>query len=85
MAAEPEEEKESAQRASSQPFRPVLLWLIVTALWTSATLYRVGWLLLPVDAERDPANEGLAWIFLLLPPAMFAVLLWAVSVSRSRR
>ena len=83
--SEPEAESEPA--GSPPPprrFRPVRLWLIVTALWTAATLDRLGWPTVSSPTEQAPGHGGLIWILLVLPPVMFAVMIRAICMITAR-
>lgn len=59
--------------------RLVRLWLIVSGLWTIATLLRVERLWLTREHWHDAIGGPWLWIELCLPPALFAVVLLAVT------
>lgn len=65
---------------------PWVLWLAVTALWTSATVIAIrnGWP--QVHGDRNAFADWLVWLCLLLPPAIFAAIIGATfSLASSSR
>ena len=83
--AEPQADTDpTGSRPPPPRFRPVRLWLIVTALWTAATLDRLGWPSVPSSTDPAPTHRGLIWILLILPPVMFAVMIRAICMITGR-
>jgi len=75
-----------ARRAASGMKRRglVTLWVIVTALWTVATWLRVNRVWLPVMDWPEIWSSGFTWLSLLLPPAAFGAILFAVGWYEAR-
>jgi hypothetical protein len=55
-----------------------VLWVIVTVIWTVATVLRVQREWVPLVGWPAVLGGGLFWISVVLPPWMFAVILLAV-------
>jgi hypothetical protein len=55
-----------------------VVWMIVTVLWTTATVWRMRHLWVPTTGWASLMPNELAWISLLVPPVMFAIVLAAV-------
>jgi hypothetical protein len=64
--------------------RPFMLWLVVTLLWTSATLLAIHRRWPQISDARNAFDNPLPWLCLLLPPAMFATMI-AVTVAITPR
>jgi hypothetical protein len=56
----------------------VALWIIVTALWTIATVTRMQRIWVPMMGWPAVLGNLYTWASLLLPPWMFAIILLAV-------
>jgi hypothetical protein len=56
----------------------VLLWVIVTSLWTAATILRIQQIWVPIQGWDAVIGSVYTWISLFLPPWMFAIILLAV-------
>lgn len=57
----------------------VVLWIIVTALWTIATVLRMQRAWVPGHSWPVVLSDPFAWISLLLPPLVFALVLIGMS------
>lgn len=55
----------------------LVLWIIVTGLWTVATLVRIHRHWVPVLGWPGVIGSVYTWVSLLLPPWMFAIILLA--------
>ncbi len=58
----------------------VLLWLIVSGIWTIATLLRMDRVWVPGRGWPAVLDDGVTWASLLAPPLTFAAVLLFVSV-----
>jgi hypothetical protein len=67
--AEQRREKETLDR------RLIRLWIVVTAFWTIATLFRIERLWLPRVGWHGILDGPWLWLSLGLPPLVFALLL----------
>ena len=56
----------------------VSVWIVVTGLWTVATILRMNRIWVPVLGWHGVFANVYTWISLLLPPLIFAVILLAV-------
>jgi len=56
--------------------RLVMLWIVVTGLWTAATLLRVNRIWAPGTGWAHILSEPWIWLSLGVPPAVFALLLF---------
>jgi hypothetical protein len=57
----------------------VILWIVVSGLWTLATVLRMRRTWLPWHGWPEVLNSGFAWASLFLPPMVFAVVLLGMS------
>lgn len=73
-------EQDKAGRKNA--FRPVVLWILVSGLWTAATLLRIYSVWLPFGGLRLALEGRWIWISLVIPPAMFAVILAAIHMYK---
>lgn len=77
---------ESGGRAARPPHRLVSLWVVVTALWTAATLLRVDRVWVPGTGWEHVLHGSWLWLSLGSPPLLFAlVLAYVHQVIRFRR
>jgi hypothetical protein len=72
---EPEKQRDPPPRDDGFFLR---LWLVVVALWTAATLLRVARLWVPVEGWHAAFRGLWLWLELVLPPAMFGLVILAV-------
>ncbi len=65
---------------SNQVERPdfLKLWVVVSVIWTIATVLRMHRVWVPVLGWNGVLGSLYAWVTLLLPPWMFAIILLAV-------
>jgi len=56
----------------------LILWAVMTGLWTLATILRVNRVWVPLEGWQSVVEGPWIWISLILPPAMFAVILAAI-------
>ncbi len=64
------------RRADAPNF--VLVWIVVSSLWTLATGLRMQRTWMPGPVWPDLLGKPLAWISVFLPPLLFAIILLAV-------
>jgi hypothetical protein len=64
-------------------FRPVTLWILVSGLWTCATLLRIYTVWIPFADWRFADESRWIWVSLVIPPAMFGVILAAIHVMKT--
>jgi len=62
----------------SEDRQSLRLWIIVSALWTVATLFRVSRVWVPVEGWQAIVGGPWLWLTLLLPPVMFGLIILAV-------
>jgi len=74
---------DKAQRKNA--FRPVTLWLVVSGLWTAATVLRLYTAWVPFESWRFAVEGQWIWISLIIPPVMFAVILAAIHLIKIAR
>jgi hypothetical protein len=55
-----------------------MVWIMVTGLWTAATILRMNRVWVPVLGWHGVLENIYTWVSLLLPPWIFAVVLLAV-------
>jgi hypothetical protein len=56
----------------------VVLWVVVTGLWTAATIFRMQRAWAPVMAWHTIFGSAYTWVTLFVPSGMFAIILLAV-------
>lgn len=56
----------------------VALWIIVTGLWTAATVLRMQRVWAPIMGWPTILASVYTWVSLLLPPWMFAIIMLAI-------
>ena len=55
-----------------------MVWIMVSGLWTAATILRIDRVWVPVFGWNGVLGNVYTWVSLLLPPWIFAVILLAV-------
>jgi hypothetical protein len=63
----------------------VVLWIIVSGLWTVATVMRIQRAWAPVPGWPAVLGNPLAWVSLFMPPLMFAIILLAMKRIATER
>jgi len=58
----------------------VALWIVVSGLWTAATLLRIGRVWVPIEGWPGAIQGPWIWVSLTLPPAMFAAIAAAIHI-----
>jgi hypothetical protein len=78
---------EGGQRKWSVDGRYFLkLWAVVTVFWTTATLFRVARVWVPVDGWKNIVGGPWLWLELGLPPLMLGIVAVAVcQLAKSQR
>jgi hypothetical protein len=54
------------------------LWIVVSGLWTAATLLRIGRVWVPVEGWQGAVRGPWIWMSLIIPPSMFAAVAVAI-------
>lgn len=57
----------------------VVLWVIVSCLWTLATGLRIHRVSVSNIGRPAVLGSAFTWIDLLMPPLVFAIVLWGIS------
>jgi hypothetical protein len=73
QGARPAAEEQRARQAQDRR-RLLTLWIIVTALWTAATLLRIQRVWVPHASWDHLLHEPWLWLSLGAPPVIFALL-----------
>jgi hypothetical protein len=71
-------EPEDPRPARRDDYYFLKLWLVVSALWTAATLLRVARLWGAVEGWSGILGGPWIWLELVLPPIMFGAVIFAV-------
>ncbi len=72
-SARPSEDERRAKQAQDR--RLVTLWVVVTALWTAATLLRIDRVWVPRAGWDRVLHGSWLWLSLGVPPIIFALFL----------
>jgi hypothetical protein len=59
----------------------LVLWFVVSGLWTAATLLRIYRVWTPFVGSQIAVEGPLIWIALVLPPLMFAGILASIHMT----
>ncbi len=65
--------------------RLMLLWAVVSGLWTVATVLRIDSVWVSLVGWQNAVEDPFLWINLILPPSMFAVILAAIHQIKTAR
>ena len=77
---------EELDRARREPaFRVLALWVLVSGLWTVATILRFYRVWVPAVGWRRAIEGPWLWVGLILPPLMFAAMLAVIHRIRTSR
>ncbi len=79
------EDADTRRSGSFRGRRLWTLWIVVSGLWTLATLLRVKHLWLPRMGWHDILMRPFFWISLLAPPAHFAIVIGAIHRMTANR
>jgi hypothetical protein len=74
LAAQPPAEEEQRARQVQDRRRLLTLWVVVTALWTAATLLRIERVWVPRAGWDHVLRQPWLWLSLSAPPLIFALL-----------
>jgi hypothetical protein len=63
----------------------MVLWMIVSGLWTSATILRIDRVSAPGHGWPEILGNPFTWVSLFIPPLMYAIILLGVKRMATTR